>query len=96
MISEVVEMPVATKVDYVQPCNAGLQSEPHAVGRRIARMLDSNSELINRFICEGPIEEACYKFRQDVIAQLEASGWRVKITANDRFQVLPPKEDRHA
>ena len=81
-----------TKVDYVQPCNAGLQSEPRAVGRRIARMLDSNSELINRFICTGPIEQACYEFRQRVIADLEASGWRVKINARYRFQVLPPKE----
>ena len=80
--------------DYVSPNNAGLQSEPAAVGRRIAKLLNSSSELINRFICEGQIETDCWEFRQKLISNLRESGWVVEISeATDKFLVRPPRKD---
>jgi hypothetical protein len=80
-----------TQTDYVNPNNAGLASESHAVGRRIAKMLDSLAS-INRWVVEGPIEQDCWKFRTELVEKLRASGWRVSLKANDNFQVLPPKD----
>lgn len=79
----------ATK-DYVNPNNAGLASEPIAVGRRIGRMLDSLAE-INRWVVEGQIERDCWKFRTDLVDKLRASGWEVKLNSHDKFSVRPPK-----
>jgi len=74
---------------YVQPNDAGLNSTPDAVGRRIAKLLNSLADEINSWIVGGPIEQDTYAFRMALIAKLEADGWIVKINARDRFTCKP-------
>ena len=92
--SAVLDTVAAVQLDYVKPNNAGLASESHAVGRRIARMLDGLAS-VNKWVVEGQIENDCWRFRTQLIDKLRESGWRVSIKANDNFQVLPPKDRRY-
>lgn len=80
------------KLSYCVPNEAGLASEAGAVGRRIARLLNALGDL-NRWICEGKLEQDCYDFRVKIIEQLRAEGWRVSMReGSENFQVLKPKD----
>jgi hypothetical protein len=83
----------AEKKAYCKPHEAGLQSEARAVGRRIGKVLDALA-TINAWVIDGEMVNDCWRMRRQIIDQLEADGWRIKLTASDRFQVLPPKEKR--
>ena len=82
---------------YCEPLEAGLASEAAAVGRRIGRLLDAlGSEVTGWTVQRGPgtIEQEIYDFKQSLIDKLQADGWRLKINARDKWQVLPPMEKR--
>lgn len=79
---------------YFEPNNAGLNSEPRAAGRRVARLLDTLSTEVNGYICGGYILEEVRNLRMSIIENMRAQGWRVTVKSNDRYSVLPPKEVR--
>ena len=74
--------------EYCKPWCAGLASEPRAVGRRLGKLLDA-LDTIDRNSCEGGVTESAYNLKIEMLDKLRAEGWR--ITANDKWQVLPPK-----
>lgn len=77
---------------YCTPHNAGLASEPHAVGRAIAKALDAMSNVNNWLVeaGEGTIENDMWTMRMSIIDKLKAEGWRIS-TPRNRYSVLPPK-----
>ena len=77
---------------YCTPSNAGLASEPRAAGRRIGRLLDALGTEVNNFVCEGDIAEDVRQFRISLIEKLRAEGWRIKLNASNKWQVLPPRK----
>ena len=74
---------------YVSPQDAGLHSEPRAVGRRIARLLDALADNVNSWIAAGPITADVSIFRDELIEHLRADGWIVSIDARDHYRVKP-------
>lgn len=78
---------------YVIPTNAGLASEPRAVGRRIGRLLDDIDSLNTWAIIDDTagIRTDLYNFKYRILDMLHAEGWRVTVNARDKWQVLPPK-----
>lgn len=78
------------KTEYCRPWNAGLSSEPRAVGRRLGKLLDALADQINDHIVQGQITQDCWQFRMKLLDKLKADGWRITIPHNN-YQVLPPK-----
>ena len=76
---------------YVKPNDAGLNSEPRAVGRRLGKLLDALADQVNSWICQGPIDEDVRRFRQELTEKLIADGWEVRVGAHDRYIVKPGK-----
>lgn len=76
---------------YVQPNDAGLASTPAAVGKRMAKLLDSLSDEMNRWIAGGPIVDEVYDFKVKLLEKIKADGWEVKINARDKYTVKPTK-----
>ncbi len=79
---------------YFKPANAGLQSEPRAAGRRIAKLLHALEDHVNGYIGEGELPDELRAFKVRIIDRMRAQGWRVSRTAADRWQVLPPREGK--
>ena len=79
---------------YFKPANAGLQSEPRAAGRRIAKLLHALEDHINGYIGEGELPDELRAFKVRIIDRMRAQGWKVSRTAADRWQVLPPREGK--
>jgi hypothetical protein len=83
------------KPRYCKPWNAGLASEPRAVGRTLGRLLDAIGE-VNENLVEGQVIEDCRALKLCLLENLRADGWR--ITRRDaptyRWQVLPPKRGK--
>ena len=82
---------MTTEIDsrYCQPNDAGLGSTGAAVGRKIGKLFDA-LDVISSWRAHGQIIEDCYEFKMSVRKQLEAEGWRIKASARDNWQVLPP------
>lgn len=75
---------------YCEPWNAGLASEPKAVARRLARLLNTLGTEINDHIARGELPEELRQLRMRMLEKLRAEGWR--ITQGDRgWKVLQPK-----
>jgi hypothetical protein len=78
-----------TPSTYCIPTNAGLQSEPHAVYRRIADLI-TMLDHIHWPICKGPILDDCRALRDKLMAGLEADGCFVTYDGGDRLKVYEP------
>ena len=81
-----------SKLKYCVPSEAGLASAGPAVGRRIARLLGALGDCINRYVCEGQIEQDCFELKIKIIEQLKAEGWRIKAKEHEGYSVLVPKD----
>lgn len=77
---------------YVSPNDAGLNSEPRAVGRRLAKLLDALSDNVNSWIANGEIVQEVLDFRRSLVEKLEADGWEVKLNARNHYTVKPTKQ----
>jgi len=77
-----------SETKYCEPWCAGLASEPRAVGRRLAAVLDALGG-VNRNVCQGAVESDCEDLKRTMIEKLRAEGWRV--TVGEKWKVLPPK-----
>lgn len=75
---------------YCTPHNAGLASEPRAIGRRLGRLLNALATEINGHVVDGKIADDVWRFRLQLHNRLTADGWRIKAKANG-WTVLPPK-----
>jgi hypothetical protein len=79
---------------YCRPSEAGKASEGGNVARRLAKLLDSLSDQINGWVVEGnsnTILEDLWKFRTELIAKLEADGWRLESKENGGWKVRTPE-----
>jgi predicted RNA-binding Zn-ribbon protein involved in translation (DUF1610 family) len=74
---------------YVVPLEAGLASEAKAVGRRLAALLDALGDINTWVVEKGELTEKCWEFKTQLIAKLDAEGWRIRIP-RDKYHVLPP------
>lgn len=60
---------------YCTPWNAGLDSEPNAVCRRLAKLITTLDEQINSNIVSGEILDDIRAFRLQLQDKLEKEGW---------------------
>jgi len=78
---------------YIVCANAGLASEPRAVGRSIGKLLDDLDRLDSwALINDGcDIRNDLREMRAKLRDGLLADGWRIKVNSRDQWTVLPPK-----
>lgn len=75
---------------YCKPLCAGLLSQPRQVGTRIAHLLDA-LDKVNSNLIDGQLAIDCMNTKHFIIAKLKKEGWRISITNDDKWKVLPPK-----
>lgn len=75
---------------YCKPFNAGGQSTPEAVARRLGRLFDALSDEITSNVVRGDIVEDIRRFRFDLLERLESEGWFGTYDGGNRFKVYPP------
>ena len=80
-----------SKLTYVRPYDAGLASEPAAVGRRIGKLIDA-LENLDMLTESGPgtLAYEVREFRINIINKLQAEGWRCGYRGGDHYKVLIP------
>lgn len=79
---------------YINPSNAGLDSEPRAVARRLGRLLTALGAEINDYVIErGELTEELRALRLKIHEKATAEGWRIKATENG-WRVAAPKGGR--
>ena len=79
---------------YCKPWNAGLCSEPRAVGRRLAKLMNALDTEINSNIAEGELVEDVRTLRVRMLDKLKAEGWRITHHGDRGWKVLPPRPAR--
>jgi hypothetical protein len=77
------------KQPFCEPLNAGLASEPQAVGRRLAELFMA-LDRVNNWIVRGRITDALWEFRTKLRLDLEAEGWTVCYGDYNRCRVYVP------
>jgi hypothetical protein len=58
---------------YCKPWNAGLASEPRAVGRTIAKLMDALQQ-VNGNIVDGPIIDDVVALKVKILESMRADG----------------------
>lgn len=79
---------------YCSPSNCGLSSEPQAVARQLAKLINS-LDVVNRWNVDGAIIDDIEHFRRQLKERLEADGWTVsamngRLEGSDRLHVYTP------
>ena len=79
-------------MNYCTPLCAGLSSEPKAVARRLARLLNALETEITGYVVTGAILEQKVTFYRQVLEGLRMDGWRITWNDNtNKWKVLAPK-----
>jgi len=76
---------------FVVPGDSVQFNEPHSVGRRIARTLTAMAETEAATKSNGALHRMFRALREGLVSRLLVYHWRVSVTMNDRYQVLPPQ-----
>lgn len=72
------------------PNDDGQSSTGASVGKKVAQLLGA-LDALDHHVAHGSLIEKCQKFRAEVLENLLWEEWRIKVTAADKWQVLPPK-----
>lgn len=78
---------------WCEPWNAGLASEPAAVGRRLGELLTALGRVDSNIV-RGTRPDELREFRLALHDKLTAAGWRIKARTGDGWKVLPPEEPK--
>jgi hypothetical protein len=76
---------------YCVPSNAGLDSEPKAVEKRLRRLFAALDKEINAFVVHGLILHDIRTLRQKMRDELLIEGWEVGYKSTERLTVKCPK-----
>lgn len=78
---------------YCQPTCAGLPSEPRAVAKRLARLIEELDSW-SWAIAKGQILDDVRKFRCHLQDKLEAEGWTMSYDGGNTLKVREPGHKR--
>lgn len=71
----------------------GTPEDAYAVGHAIARLVDS-LDAVNETICDGEIVADVGSLSYLILQRLKSEGWRVSVTALDRWDIRPPAGEK--
>ena len=72
----------------------GNTEDAYAVGHSIAQLLD-RLDAVNESICHGEITNDTASLSYLILHRLKSEGWRVRLTALDRWDTRPPAGARN-
>ena len=81
------------KGNWCVPWNAGLASEPQAVGKLLGQLLTVLGE-VNSNVIHGELVDQLWALRVTLHDQLTAVGWRIRAKEGHGWKVLPPLEPK--
>lgn len=80
---------------YCKPLDAGMESEPGAVAKRLERLLDALETEITANVVDGEILTGVNRLKYEMLTQLRAEGWAVRPLGGLGWHVCAPKEKGH-